>query len=97
MVDPVLQLAGLGQVGNEHQLAGLIRQRLGRQLNPATVSQGDLVTVILTGFEAAGNDLAPGEAFQWLSQQRQGGRVCTGDQPSPSSSSTPVGSAVKMA
>ena len=46
---PVLQLAGLGQVGNEHQLARLIRQRLGRQLNPATVSQGRSVTVIPHG------------------------------------------------
>jgi len=79
VVDAILQLAGFGQIVDEHQLARLIRQRLGRQLNPAPIAQGNFVAVILAGLETAVDDLAPGLAFQRLPQQRLGGRVGAGD------------------
>ncbi|MNF77459.1 hypothetical protein D3C84_596060 [compost metagenome] len=79
VVDPVLQLTGLGEIGDEHQLARLIRQGLGRELHPAPIAQGDLVTVILAGLETAGDDLAPGLALQRLPQQGQRRRVGAGD------------------
>ncbi|MNH12940.1 hypothetical protein D3C79_724940 [compost metagenome] len=83
VVDPVLQLARLGEIRDEHQLAGLIRQRLGGELHPATVPQGDLVTIVFPGLETAGDDLAPGLPLQRLPQQGQGGRVGAGDPPLP--------------
>jgi len=57
VVDPVLQLARLGEIRDEHQLAGLIRQRLGGELHPAPIAQGDLVTIILARLEAAGGKI----------------------------------------
>jgi len=43
VVDAILQLTGFGQVVDKDQLARLILQRLSRELDPATIAQGDLV------------------------------------------------------
>ena len=67
VVDAILQLTGFGQVVDKDQLARLILQRLGRELDPATIAQGDLVTIILARLEAAGDDVTPELPLQRLS------------------------------
>jgi hypothetical protein len=55
------------------------------------------VTVILTGFEAAGDDLRQERPSSGSPSSARAAGFARVISPSPSSSSTPVGSAVKMA
>ncbi|VXA82833.1 hypothetical protein AERO8C_140221 [Aeromonas veronii] len=91
VVDAVLQFTGFGQVIDKNQLAGLIRQRLGRELDPAPVAQGNLVAIILPRLEAAGNDVTPELPFQRLPQQGDGRRIRAGDHPCPVKQQHPGG------
>lgn len=97
VVDAVLQFTGFGQVIDKDQLAGLIRQRLGRELHPAPVAQGDLVAIILPRLKAAGNDVAPEPPSNGSPSKEMAAGFARVTTPAPSSSNTPVGSALKMA
>ncbi|MNZ23472.1 hypothetical protein D3C78_405890 [compost metagenome] len=65
----ILQAAGFGEVVEQHQLAGLAIQRTGGDGQTTPIAQGNLVAVVFTRSEAAGDHLTPEHAHQRLAEQ----------------------------
>ncbi len=74
-----LELPRFSQIGQQDQLTRLILHGTDLNADPATILQGHLMAIIVTGCETAADYVNPALALQRLAQQGNGGRVALAD------------------
>ncbi len=93
----VLQAAGFGKVGEQHQLARLPIERTRCDGQPPAILERHFVAIVLARREAANDHLAPEHPDQRLAEQLPGNRIGFADQALAVDHHDPAGKQVEQA